>query len=164
VRAAIDLVALCRAAGATLIVNDDPRVAAASGAHGVHLGQLDGTVAEARKVLPPGSIVGRSTGDLDQLRLAVLELQRASSASAADYVAFGPIWETPHLSRPKPVRGVERLQEARGVVPASVPLVAIGGITAARLPEVRGAGADAWAVIGAIASAEDPVAATRSLL
>jgi thiamine-phosphate pyrophosphorylase len=153
-RAAIDLVGRCHAVGAWLIVNDDPRIAAESGADGVHLGQLDGPIADARRVLPAGAIVGRSTGDLDALRLAMTE---------ADYVAFGPIWDTPHLSRPKPVRGLDRLRQARAVV-TGVPLVAIGGVTAARVPELRAVGVDAWAVIGAISGAADPVAATRELL
>src|SRR5690349_942569 len=66
--AARDLGARCRAVGATFLVNDDPRIAAASAADGVHLGQLDGPVADARAILGPQAIIGRSTGDPDTLR------------------------------------------------------------------------------------------------
>ncbi|MEQ1507704.1 MAG: thiamine phosphate synthase [Myxococcota bacterium] len=148
------VVALARPVGATVIVNDDPEIALAAGADGVHLGQLDGAVDDARRVLGDGAIVGRSTGDPDALRVAVLD---------ADYVAFGPVWSTPNLSRPKEVRGLDGLRAARAVVPVRIPLVAIGGITADRRGAVVAAGASAWAVIGAIAAAPDPEAATRAL-
>lgn len=156
IRAARALADRCRACGATLIVNDRAELALAGGADGVHLGQLDGAVAEARRVLGSGAIVGRSTGDVDQIALAVQE---------ADYVAFGPVYPTPHLSRPKAVRGIDGLRAARVHVPAGVPLVAIGGIDASSLAEVVDAGADAWAVIGAIArvTGEARAAAIRTL-
>lgn len=154
VLAARDLGARCRAVGATFLVNDDPQIAAASAADGVHLGQLDGPVDAARKILGPHAIIGRSTGDPEALRIALAE---------ADYVAFGPVFPTTNLSRPKEVRGLEGFAAIRRLVPPEVPLVAIGGITAERLPAVRAAGASAWAVIGAIAGAADRVAATRAL-
>lgn len=154
-RAARELLDRCRAHGALLIVNDAAEIAVAAGAHGVHVGQTDGPAAPIRRVLGPDRLLGRSTNDLDQVPLAVAE---------ADYVAFGPVFPTDHLSRPKAVQGLEALRAARERVPAGVPLVAIGGITADRLDAVRAAGADAWAVIGAIAGAADPVAATRALL
>lgn len=155
VAAARALGARCRLAGATFIVNDAPDVAAASGADGVHLGQTDGAVADARKVLGADVIIGRSTGDLDAVQLALVD---------ADYLAFGPIFDTPNLSRFKEVRGIERLVAVRAQVPTRVPLVAIGGITPERLPAIRSAGASAWAVIGAVAGATDRAAAVRSLL
>lgn len=155
VRAARALAVRCRAVGATFIVNDDPAVAVASGADGVHLGQTDGLVADARAILGADAIIGRSTGDPDAVRLALVD---------ADYLAFGPVFATPNLSRPKEVRGVERLAAVRALVPIEVPLVAIGGITAERLPAVRAAGASAWAVIGAVADATDRARAVRALL
>jgi thiamine-phosphate pyrophosphorylase len=154
-RAARALAPRCRAVGATLIVNDSAEIAAAAGADGVHLGQLDGAVADARRVLGAGAIVGRSTGDPDAARLA---------ASDADYVAFGPIRATPNLSRPKPAVGLDGLRAARAQVPVGVPLVAIGGITPELLPSLIDAGATAWAVIGAVAAAPDPDAAVAALL
>ena len=145
----------CRAVDATLILNDHPEIVAESGAHGVHLGQLDPATETARALLPPGALIGRSTNDLNQIAQALLDL---------DYVAFGPVFSTENAGRPKTVRGVEYLAHARSLVPWHVPLVAIGGIDAALLPAVRQTGVSAWAVIGAITKATDPVAATRALL
>lgn len=154
-RAARALVPRCRAVGATLIVNDSAEIAAAAGADGVHLGQLDGPVADARRILGPDAIVGRSTGDPDAAALAAAE---------ADYVAFGPIRSTPNLSRPKTVVGLDGLRAARAAVPREIPLVAIGGIVPALLPALIEAGADAWAVIGAVAGAEAPDETVAALL
>lgn len=150
-----ELVERCRAVGATCIVNDWPEVAAAVDADGVHVGQTDAAAAAAREVIGPDRILGRSTNDPDQISPAL---------RGADYVAFGPVFGTPHLSRPKRVQGLEALARARELVPPEVPLVAIGGITPERLSAVRRAGADAWAVIGAVARAPDPVEAVRALL
>jgi thiamine-phosphate diphosphorylase len=155
IRVGRELRRLCDAVGARLIANDDPAMAVAIHADGVHLGQTDGSVALARIVMGFG-LVGRSTNTLDQLAEALDE--------GADYVAFGPMFPTPNLSRPKEVQGITRLAEARRLVPPHIPLVAIGGIHAGNLALVREAGADAWAVIGAVAGAADPVAATRALL
>jgi thiamine-phosphate pyrophosphorylase len=142
----------CDAVGAVLVANDDPLVALAYGADGVHLGQTDGPVAAARRAAPT-LWVGRSCNDLSQLA--------AAAAEGADYLAFGPVFDTVHLSRPKATRGLDALAEARRRT--ALPLVAIGGITADRLAAVRGTGVDAWAVIGAVCQAPDPVAATRAL-
>jgi thiamine-phosphate diphosphorylase len=142
----------CRAAGATFILNDHPGLAALVDADGVHIGQLDGSVADARGLIGPDRILGVSTHSADQL---------TEAARHADYVAFGPVFATDNISRPKQVWG---LQALASLPPLDVPLVAIGGITRARLPDVVAAGVDAWAVIGAIANATDPVAATAELL
>ena len=139
----------CRAVGATLLVNDHPEVAVAGDADGVHVGQLDGATEHIRRLLGEDRILGRSTHDVQQLERACRD---------ADYVAFGPIWSTEHAGRPKGVRGPESLALARMKVPDR-PLVAIGGITPERLPLVRAAGIDSWAVIGAVALASDPRAA-----
>ena len=142
----------CEAVGAWLIGNDDPHRADAMGAHGLHLGQLDGPIAAARSVMGTRTI-GRSTHSVEQALQAQTE--------GADYIAFGPCYATPHLSRPKPVRGIARLTEVAAAIER--PLVAIGGITVERLAEVRAAGAHAWAIIGAVAHADDPIAAAREL-
>ena len=154
-RAARAIRAQTREVGAAFVVNDDPHLALEAEADGLHLGQLDGPIGAARAVAGDRWI-GRSTNDLEQVAAAVAE--------GADYVAFGPVFATSNISRPKTVRGLERLTAARRTVPRGIPLVAIGGITADRLSQVVGAGADSWAVIGAIAGAEDPVAATRALI
>ena len=153
--AARDIRARCAAVGATFIVNDHPEVAAAVDADGVHVGQLDAPAAQVRRALGPDRILGRSTHDPEQLEAALVH---------ADYVAFGPVFATGNVSRPKGVRGLDALALASARVAGRAPLVAIGGITAGNVATVRAAGADSWAVIGAVAAASDPVAATRALL
>lgn len=155
------LLALARAvqaraarAEALLLINDRADVAAVVGAAGVHLGQDDLPAAAARALLGPRAIIGVSTHTLDQLTAAV-------HAGEIDYIAFGPIFATTSKRNPDPVQGLAGLGAARRVCP--LPLVAIGGIDAATAAAVRGVGADAVAVIGAIASAADPTAATRQL-
>ena len=99
--------------------------------------------------------VGTTGAALDQI---------AAALPGADYIAFGPVFATSNLSRPKPVQGLEALRRARALVPPGTPLVAIGGITADRVDAVREAGADGWAVISAIEKASDPEAAVRALV
>lgn len=149
-RVARALAPVARAAGCTFLVNDQPEVARAADADGVHVGQTDGAPAAVRAAVGEGRIVGRSTGaDTDPALLV-----------DADYLAFGPVFDTPRLSRPKAVVGLDGLRCARAR--DLRPLVAIGGITADNVAHVRAAGADAWAVIGALHGA-DPEAAVRSL-
>lgn len=142
-----------RRAGALLILNDRADVAAVVGA-GVHLGQDDLPPAAARAILGPAAVIGFSTHTLAQLDTAV-------RAGGVSYLAFGPIFATRSKANPDPALGLATLAAARPRCP--LPLVAIGGITAETLPAVRRAGADAVAVIGAIASAPDPAEATRRL-
>ena len=154
-RVARVLRAQCHAVGATFIVNDSAEVAVEADADGVHIGALDGDPALARRVLGPNRILGVSSNTPSVA---------AALAEVADYVAFGPLWATANDDgRQKPPRGTEALAQARARIPAGTPLVAIGGITTERLPAVIGGGANAWAVIGAIAGAPDPVAATAAL-
>jgi thiamine-phosphate pyrophosphorylase len=150
-RAARALVETCRQVDATFIVNDHPEIAAAADADGVHLGQEDGATGDARAIIGPDRILGRSTNDLEQLRIAAPEV---------DYVAFGPVFESARMGQ-KSVQGLGQLGAARTI--AVGPLVAIGGIDVERLPLVKACGVDAWAVIGAIAAAQDRIAATRQL-
>ncbi len=146
------LAARVRAAGGVLIVNDRLDVALAAGADGVHLGQEDLPTADARR-LAPGLALGASTHGLEQARQA--------QADGADYVALGAIYPTAS----KPAFELVGLAGLRLVRPhLRVPLVAIGGITVERVPEVRAAGADAVAVISAIGLAADPAAATAAFL
>jgi thiamine-phosphate pyrophosphorylase len=146
------LVARVRTAGGVLIVNDRLDVALAVGAHGVHLGQDDLPARQARP-LASGLVLGVSTHGLEQARQA--------QADGADYVAFGSIFPTG--SKPSfELVGLDALRRVRPHV--RVPLVAIGGITVERVPDVRAAGADAVAVISAIGRAPDPGAATAAFL
>ncbi|MFN8641969.1 MAG: thiamine phosphate synthase [Candidatus Binatia bacterium] len=155
-----ELIALARAvradaerAGARLILNDRADVARLLGT-GVHLGQDDLPAAAARAILGPDAVIGFSTHTLEQMDAAV-------RAGGVDYLAFGPIFATRSKANPDPEQGVAALAAARARCP--LPLVAIGGLTAATIPAARAAGADAVAVIAAIAGAADPTAATRAL-
>jgi thiamine-phosphate pyrophosphorylase len=156
-----DLVALARVlvihtrrAGARLIVNDRTDVALLVGADGVHLGQDDLPPAAARALLGASAIIGVSTHSLAEVDVAL-------RAGGIDYLAFGPIFTTRSKTDPEPALGLAALGEARRRCP--LPLVAIGGIGLATAAAVRAAGADAVAVIGAIAQADDAAAATRAL-
>ncbi len=156
VRVGRDIVARARACGAVVFANDDPALVDPMDADGVHLGALDGEIQSARKAMTPGRWVGRSTNDVSGVDNALL--------SGADVIAFGPVFDTGHASRPKLVRGLAGLREAADRVLGRVPLVAIGGINVHRLADVRAAGANSWAVISAVNTADDPTAAASALL
>jgi len=141
--------------GAMLIVNDRVDIAKLVDADGVHLGQDDLPPALARRILGDGKIVGFSTHNL-------LQAQRAQAEGAADYLGFGPVFSTTSKENPDPIVGIEGLREVRRCV--GLPLIAIGGINATTVATVLNAGADAVALIGAIAGAHDPGAATAQLL
>jgi thiamine-phosphate pyrophosphorylase len=127
------------------IVNDRADVAALTDADGVHVGQEDLGVAEARAVIGAGKWVGVSTHNEQQ----VVEV----AGSSADYVAVGPIFATGSKMNPDPVVGVGLVRRARAMT--EKPIVAIGGITVERAAEVLEAGADSVAVISDILAAED---------
>ncbi len=131
---------LTRAAGARLIINDRVDVALTSDADGVHLGQEDLAVEEAREILGEKKMIGVSTHNLDQLRAAL--------ETSADYVAVGPVYPTRTKENPDPVAGLELVREARKL--ADRPIVAIGGIDHQRAGEVMAAGADTIAAISAL--------------
>jgi len=133
-------VKLTREAGAKLIINDRVDVALTVGADGVHLGQDDLSVEDAREILGEDKIIGVSTHSMDQFRAAL--------ETSASYIAIGPVYPTKTKENPAPVVGVELVREARRLTDR--PLVAIGGITAERAPEVIAAGADSVAVISAL--------------
>ena len=149
-----EIVKNARPYNAMVIINDHPTIAKSVGAHGVHLGQEDGAVADARNILGPNGIIGRSTNRLEQVSPACKE---------ADYIAFGPIWHTTNIAVEKQLNGVERLRKARTLA-QNTPLFAIGGITIDRVPQLQSAGVDGWAVIGALAKAVDPEHATRTFM
>lgn len=135
-----------RRPGVKLIVNDRLDVALAGGADGVHLGQSDLPLRVARALCPPGFLIGVSTHDEEQVEAAL--------EGGADYIAFGPIYPTASKDNPDPVLGVARLRAVCAASP--VPVVAIGGITLERLPEVVAAGAHAAAIIAAVNLSADP--------
>ncbi len=143
------LAALCARAGVPFIVNDSLEIAAAVGA-GVHLGREDEDPRSARKLLPR-ALIGVSCYDQP-------ERARAAAADGADYVAIGSVFASP--TKPDAVRApLELIAAARAA--SGLPVVAIGGITAATAPQVVAAGADMVAVISAVFDAPDVAAAAR---
>lgn len=125
---------------ATLILNDDPELCVRAGWDGVHVGQGDASVAEARRIVGADRIVGVSTHTAEQVRLA--------DAGEADYIAIGPVYATSSKRDTEAEVGLGGVAAAREWT--SKPLVAIGGIDRARMRSVLEAGADAVAVIGAL--------------
>jgi len=155
VEIARDVQAVAERHGARLIINDRPDIAKLVDAAGVHLGQDDIPVAAARRVLGQDKIIGFSTHSFAQAEAAAHE-------GVADYIGFGPIYPTTSKERPDPVQGLDGLRMVCRHV--TLPIVAIGGISAATMPDVLAAGADAVAMIGAIVHAPDVAATVRALL
>ena len=134
-----------QSSGVRIIVNDRPDIAAITGAAGVHVGQDDLPIEDARKICRPPLWVGVSTHNLNQLREA--------DATSADYIAVGPIFPTSTKENPDPVVGLDLLRAARQLT--RKPLVAIGGVTVESAADVFAAGADSVAVIKDLALAGD---------
>ena len=151
---AATLCPLVQKGGGTFLVNDRCDIASAVGADGVHLGQEDLPLADARAILGPGKLIGISTHNLNQAREA--------EGGGADYIGFGPIFPTTTKENPDPVVGVAGLREVRAKV--RIPIVAIGGINAGNIAEVVTAGADCAAVVSAVLAAPDPQAAITELI
>ncbi|MEA2723698.1 MAG: thiamine-phosphate pyrophosphorylase [Gemmatimonadales bacterium] len=145
------MLALARPPEAAVFVSGRPDIAAASGAHGVQLGAGDLSPADARRVLPHGWI-GRSVHNLEEARAAVQE--------GADFLVLGSIYPTPSHPGRIPV-GARVLGE---VATLGRPVIGIGGITPERVPELKAAGAYGVAAIRALWQADDPAAATLSML
>jgi thiamine-phosphate pyrophosphorylase len=146
------LAALCREQGALLLINDDVELAAASGAHGVHLGKDDVEIATARRRLPGDGLIGISCYNQ-------LERARQAADQGADYVAFGSFFPSP--TKPHAARAeLDLLRCAR--LELSLPVVAIGGISPENGAALVRAGADMLAVISAVFAAPDITAAARA--
>jgi thiamine-phosphate pyrophosphorylase len=143
---------LCDTYSALFIVNDDPYLARACGADGVHVGQDDVPAEEARDVLGPDAIVGLSTHSPEQLA--------ASASAPVDYVSAGPIWETP-TKEGRPGVGLGYVEHAAAHAPH--PFFAIGGIDASNAADVVAAGARRLCVVRAIRDAGDPQATAEAL-
>jgi thiamine-phosphate pyrophosphorylase len=149
-----EVVARCHATDAACIVNDRVDLALASGADGVHLGAGDLPVAVARDLAGGRLLVGGSARAPRAAARAV--------ADGADYLGVGPVYATTTKDGlPDPI-GLATL--AAVVRAVDVPVLAIGGVTAARVPEVVDTGAHGIAVTAAVTAAADPAAATRALL
>jgi thiamine-phosphate pyrophosphorylase len=145
--------AVCASHGVPLILNDRPDLVADAGADGVHVGQDDVRVAQARALVGPDRVVGLSTHSPAQIDAAAAEPE-------IDYIGVGPVHSTP--TKPgRPAVGLDLVRYA--AVNAATPFFAIGGIDAGNVAAVREAGAMRIAVVRAIADAADPEAAARAL-
>ena len=148
------LAAIARERGAIFFVNDRPDLAYLAGADGVHVGQNDLSVEQARAIVGPDRWVGVSTHNRQQFEQA--------AATSADYVSIGPIFATTSKANPDPVVGTELLRQLRPLT--RKPIVAIGGIRLERAAEVIEAGANSVAVISDILDASDPAQQARQFI
>jgi thiamine-phosphate pyrophosphorylase len=143
---------LCDTHSALFIVNDDPDLARACDADGVHVGQDDASVEEARAALGTDAIVGISTHSPDQIADA--------NERTVDYMSVGPIWETP-TKEGRPAVGLELVSHA--AEHATRPFFGIGGVDPSNAGQVVRAGARRLCAVRAIRDAEDPAAAAEAL-
>lgn len=151
--AAREIAAMCRERRAMLIVDDRADVAMLAGAAGVHLGQQDLPLEAARRLVGRDLIIGISTHSVEQAL--------AAERGGADYIGFGPLYPG-GLRNNSAGKGLGRLREVRAAV--RVPIVAIGAITEATVPEALAAGADACAIITEVVRAADVAAKVRAIL
>jgi thiamine-phosphate pyrophosphorylase len=141
--------AMCREAGLPFIVNDRADLALACGADGLHIGQDDMPLQEARRLMGPGILIGRSTHSPSQAREAWDQ--------GADYIGYGPLFATQTKENNVPPLGLGTLKEIASTIP--IPVVAIGGIKLQHLEAISAEGAQHIAVVTALTLAEDVAAA-----
>ena len=143
---------LCDSFHVPFVINDDVEIALASGADGVHVGQKDMDVKEARRRLGPGKIIGTSAHTVEEAL--------AAEAAGADYLGCGAVFG----STTKTDAGRLALAELQKICRAvRIPVVAIGGISRDNLPQLAGCGVDGVAVISALFAAVDKARATREM-
>ena len=141
-------VAIARAAGTLIIINDRVDIALVVKADGVHLGQDDLPCDHARQILGEEAIIGVSTHSPEQAKAAL--------SLPVDYIAIGPIFSTSTKKNPDAVVGLEGLSRVRNVI-GNFPLVAIGGITSSNVSSVLEAGADSAAIISGLLADGDAI-------
>jgi thiamine-phosphate pyrophosphorylase len=150
-RVARRLLPLCRQAGVPFVLNDHAALAATIGADGLHIGQDDGSLADARKIVGPDLFIGRSTHSLDQARAALAE--------GFDCIGFGPLFPTPTKAG-RPSIGLQDIVAMEREVGSKIPAFCIGGITPETLPQVLAAGARRVVIVSALLKAADIRSAT----
>ncbi len=150
---------LCDRYGAKLILDDRVNLVVQTGADGVHLGKNDMPIPQAREILGPGKIIGGTANTFEDIV--------AHWKSGADYIGCGPFRFTTTKKNLSPILGLEgyrdivaRMKDA-GI---TLPLVAIGGITAEDIPAILETGVDGIAVSGTVLRAEDPAAEMAKLI
>jgi len=154
-----EVVASSRRAGATVIVNDRADIATLSHADGVHLGQDDLDPADARRILGGFATIGLSTHSLDQAR--------AAARAPINYIAVGPVFGTSTKATGYHAVGTALVSDVREMLDKEgmdLPIVAIGGITLERAPDVIRAGAASVAIISDLLSGGDPAVRVRQFL
>lgn len=149
---ALEIRKLTQEHGVAFIINDDARLALECGADGLHIGQDDMPLADARALLGSGRIIGISTHSLKEAL--------AAQDGGADYIGFGPMYRTATKDSGTP-NGPEGLAAIRDRI--RIPIAAIGGITARNAGDIIRAGADALAVITAVTGADDMAAAAAEI-
>lgn len=154
--------AMCKAHGAILILDDHVGLTKETGADGVHLGLTDMPVSEARRLLPAGQfIIGGTANTLEDIRL--------HAASGADYIGCGPLrfTSTKEKSRLAPILGIDGYRtiiEGMQREGLRIPVIGIGGATADDIPDLASAGLSGIALSGSILKATDPVAEMRRVM
>lgn len=159
--AADELIPLCRAARATVIIDDRVDLVTALGFDGVHLGKNDMPPEQARTILPPGTFIGGTANTFDDIKRLV--------TAGVDYIGCGPFRFTTTKEHLAPTIGIDgykniisRMEEdgLRG----RTPIIAIGGIRADDIPDIIATGVDGVAVSGDILNADDPTEETRKII
>ena len=151
---------MCREHGATFIIDDNVALVKRIGADGVHLGKNDMPIAEARKILGKGFIIGGTVNTFE-------DIDNAMRTAPPDYFGCGPFRYTTTKQNLAPILGVEGYRaiiEQMHKHNISIPIVAIGGIGKNDIPTLVACGIDGIALSGSILNAQDPVAETRKVL
>ena len=148
---AVDLHRTTAEHGMPLIINDHPEIVRIVPAEGVHVGQDDLPIAEAREIAGPNCMVGKSTHSVDQAIRAFYE--------GADYIGFGPIFATPTKPDYQPI-GLDEIRKVHEAV--RIPIFCIGGIKLDNLPEVIESGARRVAIVSGLLQARDTASYARS--
>lgn len=150
---------MCRSAGATFIIDDHVELVKELHADGVHLGLSDMPIAEARRLLGPDYIIGGTANTFDDVK--------AHAEAGADYIGCGPFRFTTTKEHLSPVLGLEgyrQIVEKMKSEHINLPIVAIGGITAADVPDIIKTGVTGIALSGAVINAVDPVDEMKRLI
>lgn len=156
---AIQVKAMCKELGATFIIDDHVGLVKEIGADGVHLGKNDMPIAEARKLLGNDFIIGATANTIDDVRV--------NYAAGADYIGCGPFRFTETKKNLSPVLGLEGYKDILRCMKEeniNIPVVAIGGITAEDIPQIKQAGVDGIALSGSVLNASEPVTEMRKLI
>jgi thiamine-phosphate pyrophosphorylase len=145
---------ICSARDALLLINDRIDVALACGADGVHFAADSFSIADARELLGPSKLIGCSTHGLEEVK--------SSARAGADFAVFGPVYDPISKRAYRPACGVEAIRAACAA--STIPVYALGGITADRIRELQDSGIAGVSVIGSVFGDDSPGDATRHLL